>query len=148
MMTQWHRHSNWGGTKVGWFCKTQLRLDTRRFPNGSCKATLQWFHESLETMGRSIDIPIHPSHVLLQMGVGSMAAAVVGHFTALPQKLPKFVVLEPKNAACGFESAKKGELTEVAGDLETMIAGLACGIPSSIAWPIYGGPCHCLCESG
>ena len=93
-------------------------------------------HESLETMGRGIDIPIHPSHVLLQMGVGSMAAAVVGHFTALPQKLPKFVVLEPKNAACGFESAKKGELTEVTGDLETMIAGLACGIPSSIAWPI------------
>ena len=93
-------------------------------------------HESLETMKCIIDTPIHPSHVLLQMGVGSMAAAVVSHFAALPQKLPKFVVLEPKNAACGFESAKKGELTEVTGDLETMIAGLACGIPSSIAWPI------------
>ena len=89
--------------------------------------------ESLETLKQSHSKP--PSHVLLQMGVGSMAAAVVGHFAASAQ-LPKFVVLEPKNAACGFESAKTGELTEVTGDLETMIAGLACGVPSSIAWPI------------
>eukprot|EP00438_Fugacium_kawagutii_P015787 Skav218882 [mRNA] locus=scaffold2503:134091:135353:+ [translate_table: standard] len=95
-------------------------------------------HESLEELAQ-LGEPSRPnrlSHVLLQMGVGSMAAAVVGHFVALSGDLPKFVVLEPRNAACGFESAKNGELTEVNGSLETMIAGLACGVPSSIAWPI------------
>eukprot|EP00929_Paragymnodinium_shiwhaense_P076984 TRINITY_DN3961_c0_g1_i1.p1 TRINITY_DN3961_c0_g1~~TRINITY_DN3961_c0_g1_i1.p1 ORF type:complete len:836 (-),score=212.37 TRINITY_DN3961_c0_g1_i1:296-2728(-) len=94
--------------------------------------------ESVEVM------PQLPTHVVLQMGVGSLAAAVVGYFLACkgyPEgKRPTFMVIEPKNAACGFASAKAGKLTEVLGDLETMIAGLACGIPSSIAWPI-------LCEN-
>ncbi|CAK9021396.1 3-alpha-glucosidase (Glucosidase II subunit alpha) (Protein PRIORITY IN SWEET LIFE 5) (Protein RADIAL SWELLING 3) [Durusdinium trenchii] len=91
--------------------------------------------ESLEAMED------FPSHVLLQMGVGSMAAAVVGHFSALRvsngYRMPRFLVLEPKNAACGLESMRNdGKLTEVTGELDTMIAGLACGVPSSIAWPI------------
>lgn len=92
-------------------------------------------HESLEVM-QCGELPSFPSHVILQMGVGSMAAAVIGHFAALARDMPKFVVLEPNNAACGLASAKAGKLTEVTGDLETMIAGLACGVPSSIAWPI------------
>ncbi|CAJ1449227.1 unnamed protein product [Effrenium voratum] len=83
------------------------------------------------------------THVVLQMGVGSMAAAVVGYFTARfgvsngsPSQCPRFLVIEPWNAACGFESAKAGEMRSVEGDLETMVAGLACGVPSSLAWPV------------
>jgi len=88
--------------------------------------------EALEQMSPDI-----PSHVLLQMGVGSMAAAVVAYLkSALGDRSPTFIILEPTNAACGFASASEGQLAEVGGDLETMIAGLACGIPSTIAWPI------------
>merc|ERR1719235_2466181 len=61
---------------------------------------------------------------------------------------PRRFALSQKNAACAFESAKRGDGTAVTveGDLETMIAGLACGEPSSLGWPILsrfveGGYC-------
>ncbi|CAE7227032.1 ygeX, partial [Symbiodinium microadriaticum] len=94
-----------------------------------------------ESVDESSDMP-KPSHVLLQMGVGSMAAAVVGYFRArFGESCPKFLVIEPWNAACGFASARAGELQSVGGDLETMVAGLACGVPSSLAWPILWEHC-------
>eukprot|EP00439_Symbiodinium_sp_Y106_P039686 s1035_g4.t2 len=94
-----------------------------------------------ESLDESSAMP-KPSHVLLQMGVGSMAAAVVGYFTArFGESCPKFLVIEPWNAACGFASARAGELQSVGGDLETMVAGLACGVPSSLAWPILWENC-------
>lgn len=93
-----------------------------------------------ESVDESSDMP-KPSHVLLQMGVGSMAAAVVGYFRARFGESPKFLVIEPWNAACGFASARAGELQSVGGDLETMVAGLACGVPSSLAWPILWEHC-------
>jgi len=54
------------------------------------------------------------------------------------QNPPICVTLEPKNAACAFASAERGDgqMASVDGDLETMIAGLACGVPSDIGWPI------------
>jgi len=99
----------------------------------------EWIMQGYTAMvDESIDqmAPTMPTHVVLQMGVGSMAAAVVGYLTARLKVHPTFIVMEPKNAACGFKSAQEGKLSEVSGDLETMIAGLACGVPSSIAWPI------------
>ena len=47
---------------------------------------------------------------------------------------PKLIVVEPENAACLLESAKSGEVIHVKGELDTIMAGLACGEPSFLAW--------------
>jgi len=83
---------------------------------------------------------VRPTHIFLQGGVGGLAAAVTAHFwETLGTDTPTVVVVEPENAACLFESAKAGKPTTVGGDLETIMAGLACGEPSIIAWPILAG---------
>ena len=80
-----------------------------------------------------------PSHVFLQAGVGSMAsgvqAAIVEQYGI---QGPSVSIVEPENAACYFKSMQvaDGELHGLDGHLETSMAGLACGTPSSLAWPI------------
>jgi len=77
-----------------------------------------------------------PTHVFIQAGVGGLAAAVCGYFWDLwGDKRPRFVVVEPEAANC-LQSAKAGELQVVEGDLDTLMAGLACGEVSHIAWEI------------
>ena len=48
--------------------------------------------------------------------------------------MPRLVVVEPEPAACLLASAQAGALTAVVGDLDTIMAGLACGEPSLLAW--------------
>jgi diaminopropionate ammonia-lyase len=50
------------------------------------------------------------------------------------QPTPALVVVEPDRAACLLASAELGELTAIPGDLDTLMAGLACGEPSLLAW--------------
>lgn len=80
-----------------------------------------------------------PTHVFLQAGVGSFAAAMVAAFSeiALAQgkKAPIFISLEPLNAACIYQSLKSGKNTPVTDDLATIMAGLACGKTATLAWP-------------
>lgn len=75
-----------------------------------------------------------PTHVFIQGGVGGVAAAVSVHMRARFDPTPALVVVEPDRAACLLASAELGELTAIAGDLDTAMAGLACGEPSLIAW--------------
>lgn len=80
-----------------------------------------------------------PTHVFVQAGVGSLAGAVVGYFTNLyPENPPKFVVMEAGAAACLYKGAVAGdgEPRIVGGDLQTIMAGLACGEPNIIGWDI------------
>jgi diaminopropionate ammonia-lyase len=78
-----------------------------------------------------------PTHVFIQAGVGGLAAAVCGYFWDLwAEQRPRFVVVEPEAANCLQESAKAGKLQAVEGDLDTLMAGLACGEVSHIAWHI------------
>lgn len=80
-----------------------------------------------------------PTHVFVQGGVGGVAAAVLSHaWENMGAKRPVFVIVEPENAACLYESAKAGRVTNVEGDLDTIIAGLACGEPSILAWKLLG----------
>jgi diaminopropionate ammonia-lyase len=67
-----------------------------------------------------------------------LAAAVVAHlWEALgPQAMPTFVLVEPDRAACLYASAMAGKPTPVYGALDTVMAGLACGEVSQIAWRI------------
>ena len=80
-----------------------------------------------------------PTHVFVQAGVGSLAAAVVGYFTNLyPENPPVFVVMEAEAAACLYKGAAAGDGDPriVGGDLQTIMAGLACGEPNTIGWDI------------
>jgi len=77
-----------------------------------------------------------PTHVFLQGGVGGFPAATVSFLVESLDCPPIFVVVEPANADCLFQSAVKGEPTVVHGDLDTVMAGLACGEVSLLAWSI------------
>ena len=80
-----------------------------------------------------------PTHVFVQAGVGSLAGAVVGYFANLfPNDPPKFVVMEAKAADCLYQGALAGDGSPriVTGDLQTIMAGLACGEPNTISWDI------------
>ena len=75
-----------------------------------------------------------PTHVFIQGGVGGVAAAVSVQMRARFQPTPALIVVEPDRAACLLASAELGEATTIPGNLDTLMAGLACGEPSLIAW--------------
>lgn len=87
-----------------------------------------------------------PTHVFLQAGVGGMAAAVMAAFHYLHDgPMPKFIIVEPRNAACIMASVRHaGVLTTIEGTLETVSAGLACGAPSPLALTIINSGAHAL----
>ena len=75
-----------------------------------------------------------PTHVFIQGGVGGVAAAVSVQLRAAYFRPPMLVVVEPDRAACLLASAELNERTSIPGDLDTLMAGLACGEPSLLAW--------------
>ncbi|MGF1703607.1 diaminopropionate ammonia-lyase [Photobacterium makurazakiensis] len=78
-----------------------------------------------------------PTHVFVQGGVGGLASAVCGYFWELwGEDRPRFVIVEPEKANCLQQSAQAGKPVVVHGDLETLMAGLACGEVSALAWTI------------
>ena len=89
--------------------------------------------EAIEQLGEAAP----PTHVFLQGGVGGFAAAVMARFwSRFGARRPRFVIVEPDRAACIFESVARGEPTAVHGNLDTLMAGLACGEVSLLAWEI------------
>jgi diaminopropionate ammonia-lyase len=78
-----------------------------------------------------------PTHIFLQAGVGGMAAATCAQFwQSYGADRPKTVLVEPETAACWFQSLKAGRPVAIEGDLESIMAGLACGEVSRLAWTI------------
>ena len=76
------------------------------------------------------------THVFLQAGVGGMAAAIIAGFAKLSKNIPQFIIIEPENADCGFQSIKNNKPTTVDIKKETVMGGMSCGDVSSIAWEI------------
>lgn len=80
-----------------------------------------------------------PTHVFLQCGVGSFPAAALGRLAAAyGQRAPKGVLVEPKSADCLYRSVASGDGSPKSspGPLDTIMAGLACGVPSALSWPV------------
>jgi diaminopropionate ammonia-lyase len=75
-----------------------------------------------------------PTHVFIQAGVGGAAASVAIQMRERFAPVPRLIVVEPERAACLLASARAGTATTVHGDLDTIMAGLACGEPSLLAW--------------
>jgi diaminopropionate ammonia-lyase len=93
-----------------------------------------------------------PTHVFVQAGVGSLAAAVVGYLLNQYQdNPPRFIIMEPDNAACILASVAAGDGLPhtVGGELNTIMAGLACGEPNPLAWEILRDfpCCYISCDN-
>lgn len=90
--------------------------------------------EQIEALGAHM-----PTHVFLQAGVGSFAGSMLGYLAArLGEAKPICVIVEPDEAACIYKSFKYGDGRphNVTGFMPTMMAGLACGEPSLVAWGV------------
>ncbi len=73
--------------------------------------------------------------VVVPMGVGSLAQAVVTHYRSHPRSASVAVLgVEPDTAACVQTSVRAGRATSVI-TATTIMDGLNCGTPSSLAWP-------------
>ena len=72
-----------------------------------------------------------PDVVVVQVGVGALAAAAARHY----RRGPAMVAVEPTQAACVLASVQAGALVTIPGPHDSIMAGLNCGTPSVVAWP-------------
>lgn len=82
---------------------------------------------------------IKPTHLFLQAGVGALAGAVTGFFADYyKDNRPIITIIEPDKADCIYKTAaaNDGRIHTVDGDLNTIMAGLACGEPCTIGWNV------------
>lgn len=80
-----------------------------------------------------------PTHIFLQAGVGSMSSAVTGYFmNVMKDNPPVITIVEPNQANCLYRTAEAndGTLHIVEGDMNSIMAGLNCGEPVTIGWPV------------
>jgi diaminopropionate ammonia-lyase len=103
----------------------------------------RWIMEGYTTILREVDDQLAAAGsprvdvATVQMGVGGLAMAVVWHYR-LPElaNQPKIVGVEPLAADAILQSARAGRMVEVPGPHTSIMAGLCCGVPSLVAWPI------------
>ncbi len=83
---------------------------------------------------------IHPTHIFIQAGAGSLAGSVAGFFSSVytGDKKPYIVIAEAANCDCIRRTAENGgdSLVAVDGDLKTIMAGLSVGEVCSLGWNV------------
>ncbi|WP_053175652.1 pyridoxal-phosphate dependent enzyme [Nonomuraea sp. SBT364] len=94
-----------------------------------------WIVEGYSTLFAELDeqLPGTPDLVVVPAGVGSLAQAAVRHYRA-GTGAPALMTVEPDSAACVLASLLRGAPVSVETG-GTIMAGLNCGTPSSLAWP-------------
>lgn len=135
-------------------CVRMAAADAAKTPNGvvvqdtaweGYEEIPSWIMQGYGTMAMEADEQLReecieaPTHIFVQAGVGSLAGAVQGYFTnRYPDNPPKVVIVEADAADCLYRGAVAGDGREriVTGDMETIMAGLACGEPNTISWDI------------
>ena len=78
------------------------------------------------------EIPEQPTHILLQAGVGGLAAAVAAHARYVWGDGPEVIVVEPETAPALIESVREGRMVTTEGPVSEM-GRLDCKTPSLIA---------------
>ncbi|BBU94569.1 diaminopropionate ammonia-lyase [Providencia hangzhouensis] len=102
----------------------------------------QWIMQGYSTLMFEALSQLHevkPTHVFVQAGVGSFAGMVQGMLTALyGEDRPKVIIAEAQIADCLYRSAvaENEEAISVGGDLQTVMAGLACGEANIAGWQL------------
>jgi diaminopropionate ammonia-lyase len=78
-----------------------------------------------------------PTHIFIQGGVGGLAAAAIADLSAgFPPETTRYVLVEPDSAACLLKSLAEGKPSAAPGPFDTIMAGLACGEASGLAFPV------------
>lgn len=82
-----------------------------------------------------------PTHLLLQAGVGAMAGAIAAAAVETCDIAPRIATVEADQVACFHESfaAGDGRPHRATGSGETIMAGLNCAVPCTLAWDILDG---------
>ena len=79
--------------------------------------------------------PCPYTHVIVQGGVGGLAAGVFSYlWERYGEQRPVFLVVEPEQADCLLQSAMAGAPRAASGSVDSVMAGLACGEVSPLAW--------------
>ncbi len=76
------------------------------------------------------------THVILQAGVGGMAAAMIAGIARYLKNIPTTIVVEPDSAACVLESIKTGKIEKIDIKRESLMGGMSCGEVSLVPWEI------------
>ena len=85
------------------------------------------------------------SHIILQAGVGGMAAAMIAGVARYLQNVPEIIVVEPDSAACVLESIKTGKIEKIDIKRESLMGGMSCGEVSLVPWEILKNSVkHCI----
>ena len=76
------------------------------------------------------------SHVIIQAGVGGMAAAMIAGIARYLDHVPKIIIVEPESAACVLESIKTGKIKKIVVKKESLMGGMSCDEVSLVPWLI------------
>ena len=129
------RLANKMGEEKGWIMVQDTAWEGyEEIPRWIMQGYATMAYEAIEQLG-----DVTPTHIFLQAGVGSMAGGVAGLLANYyGEKKPTIVVVEPNKADCIYRTAaaKDGRLHFVTGDMDTIMAGLACGEPNRIGWEV------------
>ena len=102
----------------------------------------RWIIEGYLTMAEEIADQMNgenPTHIFLQAGVGAMAGGIESYFIdRCKDKEPLVTIVEPASAACIYQSIRQGDgkAHSIAGNPQTIMAGLNCGTPCGVVWPV------------
>ena len=133
--------------KNGWILIQDTAWDGyETYPEWIIDGYLTMAAETIRQMNRVL-----PTHIFLQAGVGAMAGGIEAFFMNLADDfLPLVTIVEPEEAACIYQSvlAGDGEMHPLAGDPVTIMAGLNCGTPCKVVWPVLRdcSACFCACK--
>ncbi len=100
----------------------------------------RWIMEGYTTIFAEAreQLPERETVVLLQAGVGGLACAGALFYQRERARRPALVSVEPTDADCLLESAlaPDGSIRVARGKQSSIMAGLNCGTPSLLAWPV------------
>ncbi|PNP48547.1 hypothetical protein TGAMA5MH_00441 [Trichoderma gamsii] len=97
-----------------------------------------WIVDGYRTMMLEIDGQLGattPDLVVVPVGVGSFAQAVVTHYKQ-QGKQTTVLTVEPDTSASLWKSLKHGDSLTISEKAPSIMSGLDCGTPSSISWSV------------